>query len=76
MSEEVAEMFALLDAPKDYLVHDVRFHQIIAAASNNRILTALMNMMAMIWFETRSKTVHRALDLIESAEFHPQIDGC
>jgi GntR family transcriptional repressor for pyruvate dehydrogenase complex len=76
LSEEVAEMFASLDAPEDYLVHDMRFHQTIAAASGNRILTALMNMVATILFETRSKTVHRALDLKESAEFHRQIYRC
>lgn len=76
MSEEVAEMFAALNAPEDYLVHDMRFHQTIAAASGNRILTALMNMVATILFETRSKTVHRALDLKESADFHRRIYRC
>lgn len=73
MSEEVAEMFAALNEPEEYLVHDMRFHQTIAAASGNRILTALMNMVATILFETRSKTVHRALDLKESADMHRQI---
>jgi GntR family transcriptional repressor for pyruvate dehydrogenase complex len=73
MSEEVAEMFAALDEPEEYLVHDMRFHQTIAAASGNRILTALMNMVATILFEIRSKTVHRALDLKESADMHRQI---
>lgn len=73
MSEEVAEMFASLDEPEEYLVHDMRFHQTIAAASGNRILTALMNMVASILFETRSKTVHRALDLKESSEMHREI---
>ena len=33
MSEEIAEMFASLDDPAQYLVHDMRFHQTIAAAS-------------------------------------------
>lgn len=73
LAEEVAEMFASLEQPEEYLVHDMRFHQTIAAASGNRILTALMNMVATILFETRSKTVHRALDLKESAEMHRQI---
>lgn len=73
MSEEVAGMYASLDEPEQYLVHDMRFHQIVAAASNNRILTALMNMVAKILFEARSKTVHRALDLKDSAEQHREI---
>ncbi|MEZ5426910.1 MAG: FadR/GntR family transcriptional regulator [Pyrinomonadaceae bacterium] len=73
MAEEVTGMYASLDEPEQYLVHDMRFHQIVAAASGNRILTSLMNMVATILFETRSKTVHRALDLKESAEQHHQI---
>ena len=60
MSEEVTGMFASLDEPEQFLVHDMRFHQTVAAASGNRILTALMNMVATILFEVRSKTVRRA----------------
>ena len=73
MAEEVAGMYASLDDPEQFLVHDVRFHQTIAAASGNRILTALMNMVATILFETRIKTVKRATDLKESAEMHRNI---
>lgn len=70
MAEELAEMFAAMDEPEEFLVHDMRFHQTIAAASGNRILTALMNMVASILFDVRSKTVHRAHDLKESADMH------
>jgi GntR family transcriptional repressor for pyruvate dehydrogenase complex len=73
MSEELTDMFASLDQPEEFLVHDMRFHQTIAAASGNRILTALMNMVATILFEVRSKTVRRARDLKESAEMHRHI---
>src|SRR5215217_6284770 len=73
MSEEVAGMFASLDDPEQFLVHDMRFHQAVAAASGNRILTSLMNMVATILFDTRRKTVKRARDLKESAEMHRQV---
>lgn len=73
MAEEITGMYASLADPEEYLVHDMRFHQTIAAASNNRILTSLMNMVATILFDSRSKTVHRALDLKESAEQHHNI---
>jgi GntR family transcriptional repressor for pyruvate dehydrogenase complex len=73
MSEEVTGMFASLDEPEQFLVHDMHFHQTVAAASGNRILTALMNMVATILFEVRSKTVKRAKDLKESAEMHRRI---
>ncbi len=73
MAEEVAGMYASLDEPEQYLIHDMRFHQIIAAASNNRIMTALMNMVATILFESRKKTVKHAIDLKESAQQHRNI---
>ncbi|MEO6655076.1 MAG: FadR/GntR family transcriptional regulator [Pyrinomonadaceae bacterium] len=73
MAEEVTGMYASLGDPEQYLVHDMQFHQTIAAASNNRILTSLMNMVATILFDARSKTVKRARDLKESAEQHHNI---
>jgi len=73
LAEEIAGMYASLTEPEQYLVHDMRFHQIVAAASGNRILTSLMNMVATILFEYRSKTVKRATDLKESAEQHHNI---
>ena len=73
MAEEVAGMFASLDEPEQFLIHDMHFHQTVAAASGNRILTALMNMVATILFDVRSKTVKRATDLKESAEMHRRI---
>lgn len=73
MSEEIAEMFASLADPAQYLIHDMRFHQTIAAASGNRILTSLMNMLATLLLDVRSRTVNRAKDLKESAEMHRNI---
>jgi GntR family transcriptional repressor for pyruvate dehydrogenase complex len=73
MSEEITGMYASLDEPEQFLVHDMRFHQAVAAASGNRILTSLMNMVATILFDVRSKTVKRAKDLKESAEMHRHV---
>lgn len=73
LAEEIAGMYASLEKPEEYLVHDMQFHQTVAAASGNRILTALMNMVATILFDYRSKTVKRAKDLKESAEQHHNI---
>jgi GntR family transcriptional repressor for pyruvate dehydrogenase complex len=73
MSEELTGMYASLDEPEQYLVHDMRFHQTIAAASGNHILTALMNMVATLLFDMRRKTVNRAHDLKESAQMHRRI---
>ena len=73
LAEEIAGMYSSLDWPEQYLVHDMQFHQTVAAASGNRILTALMNMVATILFDYRSKTVKRATDLKQSAEQHHNI---
>lgn len=73
LADEIAAMYGAPDQPELYLVHDMRFHRAIAAASGNRILTALMNMLAAILLDNRRRTVKRATDLKESAEQHHDI---
>lgn len=73
MSEEVAEMFAALANPIEYLIHDVLFHRIIAQSSGNPILAALMETVTSSMYDKRRKTVERATDLRESAEMHREI---
>ncbi|HEX6739306.1 MAG TPA: GntR family transcriptional regulator, partial [Vicinamibacteria bacterium] len=46
MAEEVASMFAAMDDPQQFLVHDVHFHRAVAAASGNRILATLIDTVA------------------------------
>lgn len=73
MAEEVAEMFGALTNPTDYLIHDVLFHRIIAQASGNPILAAIMETVTSSMYDKRRKTVERATDLRESAEMHREI---
>lgn len=73
LAEEVAEMYASLDDPREYLIHDVRFHRTIARASGNPILGALMETITADLYRHRSKTVQNTLDLKESAEMHREI---
>lgn len=73
MAEEVAEMFAALANPIEYLIHDVLFHRIIAQSSGNPILAALMETVTSSMYDKRRKTVERATDLRESAEMHREI---
>ena len=73
LSEEVAEMFANIDNPGDYLIHDVLFHRIIAQASGNPILASIMETVTSSMYDKRRKTVERAIDLRESAEMHREI---
>jgi GntR family transcriptional regulator, transcriptional repressor for pyruvate dehydrogenase complex len=73
LSEEVAEMFAAMDSPSDYLIHDLLFHRIISQASGNPILAALIETITSALYDKRRKTVERSTDLRESAEMHREI---
>ena len=73
LAEEVAEMFAALASPAEYLIHGVLFHRIIAQASGNPILAAIMETVTSSMYDKRRKTVERATDLRESAEMHREI---
>jgi GntR family transcriptional regulator, transcriptional repressor for pyruvate dehydrogenase complex len=73
LSEEVAEMYAAMDDPQEYLIHDIRFHRTIARASGNPILGALMETITANLYENRRSTVDNSSDLKESAEMHREI---
>jgi GntR family transcriptional repressor for pyruvate dehydrogenase complex len=73
MAEEVAGMFASLDDPQAYLVHDIQFHRSVAAGSCNPVLATLIDTVAEMVYETRRLTVERARDLRQSAEMHRRI---
>src|SRR5260370_11862918 len=73
LAEEVAEMYAALTDPHEYLIHDVRFHRTIARGSVNPILRALMETITANLYEYRSKTVQNAQDLKESPYTHREI---
>lgn len=73
LAEEVAEMYASLSDPQEYLIHDVRFHRTIARASGNPILGALMETITADLYKHRSKTVQNTQDLKQSAEMHREI---
>jgi GntR family transcriptional repressor for pyruvate dehydrogenase complex len=66
-------MFASLEDPAAFLRHDVRFHRAVAAGCGNRVLAALMEMVAAQFYELRKETVQNARDLRESAETHRRI---
>jgi GntR family transcriptional repressor for pyruvate dehydrogenase complex len=73
LAEEVAEMYASMDDPQEYLIHDIRFHRTIARAAGNPILGALMETITASLYDARRMTVDNSSDLKESAEFHREI---
>jgi GntR family transcriptional regulator, transcriptional repressor for pyruvate dehydrogenase complex len=73
MAEEIAEMYASLEDPQEYLVHDIRFHRAIAAASNNPTLATVVEMVSAVMYERRRESIEQAHDFSESIEMHRQI---
>ncbi len=73
MAEETTEMFASRADPVAFLRHDVRFHRAVAEGCGNRVLAALMEMVAAQFYEQRKDTVEHARDLHDSAEMHRRI---
>lgn len=73
LAEEVAEMYATVNDPEEYLIHDVRFHRTIAQASGNPILAALMETITTALYDDRRKTVELSRNLKDSADTHREI---
>jgi GntR family transcriptional repressor for pyruvate dehydrogenase complex len=73
LAEEVAEMYATVDDPEEYLIHDVRFHRTIAAASGNPILASLMETITSALYDGRRKTAGLSRSLKDSADVHREI---
>jgi GntR family transcriptional repressor for pyruvate dehydrogenase complex len=73
IADEVASMFASIDKPREYLLHDVQFHRAVAAASQNPVLATLVDTLAQLVWESRRETAVHSTSLKESAEMHHRI---
>ena len=73
MAEVIAEMFAAMKSPADFLIHDLLFHRIVSQASGNPILASMIETITSALYEKRRKTVERSIDMRESAEMHREI---
>ena len=78
LAEEVAGMFAAMDQPDVFLVHDINFHRAVAAASGNPIVASLVEMVSALYYESRRETAVRASDrdLRDAADMHRRIYQC
>jgi GntR family transcriptional regulator, transcriptional repressor for pyruvate dehydrogenase complex len=73
IADEVTGMFASLDDPQAFLIHDIRFHRSVAEASGNPILASLVEMVSALFYDQRRRTAQHARDLKESAHLHRAI---
>src|ERR1035437_4621194 len=57
LAEEVAEIYASVNNPSEFLIHDVLFHRIVSQASGNPILAAIMETITSSMYDKRRKTL-------------------
>src|SRR6266545_3547629 len=62
LADEVAGLFASLDDPHVFLMHDINFHRGIAAASHNPVIASIVEMVSALYYDRRRETVERASD--------------
>jgi GntR family transcriptional repressor for pyruvate dehydrogenase complex len=75
LAEEVTGLFAAMDDPQRFLVHDINFHRLVAAASGNPIIAAVVEMVSALYYQQRRETAEQASDrdLRDAAESHRDI---
>jgi GntR family transcriptional regulator, transcriptional repressor for pyruvate dehydrogenase complex len=75
LADEVSGLFANLENPNLFLVHDINFHRAVADAAANPIVGALVGMVSALYYERRRETAARASDrdLRDAAEMHRRI---
>lgn len=75
LAEHVASLFASLESPQVFLVHDINFHRCVATASGNPIVASMVEMVAALYYDRRRRTAERAAqrDMSDAAEAHRRI---
>jgi len=75
LAEEVTSLFASMNDPQRFLIHDIDFHRGVAAASGNPIIAAVVEMVSSLYYEQRRQTAGQASrrDLRDAAESHREI---
>jgi len=73
LAQEVEEMKANTGNPEEFFKHDVRFHQVMARAANNKLMSGVMDTVAQLLFHIRRQNVAQASDLDEAIEWHEKL---
>jgi len=73
LAEQTVEMFAALDDPRNFAIHYVCFHRIIARAAGNAVLYALLETITTSLSNGQSPLIESMQDLRECAAIHSEI---
>jgi GntR family transcriptional regulator, transcriptional repressor for pyruvate dehydrogenase complex len=71
--EELEGMKANTGDPEEFLKHDVRFHQAMARAADNKLMSGVMDTVAQLLFHIRRHNVAQASDLDDAIEWHEKL---
>jgi GntR family transcriptional regulator, transcriptional repressor for pyruvate dehydrogenase complex len=73
LAQEITAMRAAVGDPEKFLIHDVRFHQAIARAAGNKVMSGVMDTVAELLYHTRRQTIGGAKDFQDAIEWHIKI---
>jgi GntR family transcriptional repressor for pyruvate dehydrogenase complex len=70
---ELSGMRERLGDPEGFLKHDVAFHQAVAQAADNLVMSGVMETISQLLYHVRRQTVAGADDLEEALKWHERI---
>jgi GntR family transcriptional regulator, transcriptional repressor for pyruvate dehydrogenase complex len=73
LSDELEAMRLTVEDPEQFLLHDVRFHQAIARAAGNKVMSGVMDTVAHLLYRLRRETIAEANDFQEAIEWHQKL---
>ena len=73
LSVEIEAMRETLDDPEQFLLHDVRFHQAIARAAGNKVMSGVMDTIAQLLYQMRREFISHARDFEDAIAWHEKI---
>jgi len=73
IAAEIEGMRKSLNDPEKFLQHDVRFHQALAAAAGNKVMSGVMDTVAELLLQVRRESIARASDKEDAVDWHERI---
>lgn len=73
IAAEIEGMKKSLSDPERFLTHDVRFHQALATAAGNTVMSGVMDTVATLLLHARRESIKHATDMAEAIKWHEQI---
>src|SRR5262245_28986317 len=77
LNREIEAMRVAVSDPEVFLKHDVQFHQVMARAANNKLMSGIMETIGHLLYHIRRQTIAHAtdFDFNDAVEWHQKIVG-